>query len=67
INGAIKKLVEQHFITCAANTTTSFVYLLESKVQEPPECPPVWTGRFPHAIPLSSGAQDHLRHPHLRQ
>ncbi|KAK8785860.1 hypothetical protein V5799_007775 [Amblyomma americanum] len=39
ITGAIKKLVEQHFVTCSANTTTSFVYLLEGKVQDSPECP----------------------------
>lgn len=39
INGAIKKLVEQHFVTCSANTTTSFVYLLEGKVPDSPECP----------------------------
>ncbi|XP_064470442.1 adenylate cyclase type 10-like isoform X2 [Ornithodoros turicata] len=40
INVAIKKLVEQHFITCAANTTMSnFVFLLEGKVADPPECP----------------------------
>ncbi|CAN7985798.1 unnamed protein product [Ixodes hexagonus] len=40
INVAIKKLVEQHFVTCAANTTGStFVYLLEGKVPDSPECP----------------------------
>ncbi|KAH9377293.1 hypothetical protein HPB48_020330 [Haemaphysalis longicornis] len=39
INAAIKRLVEQHFVTCAANTTTTYVYLLEGKVQDSPECP----------------------------
>ncbi|XP_077528075.1 adenylate cyclase type 10-like [Haemaphysalis longicornis] len=39
INAAIKRLVEQHFVTCAANTTTSYVLLLEGKVPDAPECP----------------------------
>ncbi|XP_042147482.1 adenylate cyclase type 10 [Ixodes scapularis] len=40
INVALKKLIEQHFITCAAsNTVSSFVYLLEGKVPDSPECP----------------------------